>query len=132
MVPDFSSSQQVMNKTTGAVGTVYALVLSPIGIEDLDGISRLQVWTAIPGSDGTYGGWDFWLMDDCAPVAVDDTIEQGADLTVVTRDGYERSAIALASGYGEMAVMYEDGATEWIPLANVVIVHPTFSVVSIA
>jgi hypothetical protein len=93
---DFKSTQYVINTKTGDVGMVYAIVASPIGLEDLDGIYRVQVWTTIPGSDGLYKGWDWWLLEDCTPAKVNQSIPQGAPMTVVCRDGYERSAVALA------------------------------------
>lgn len=65
-----NTSPLILNGQTHETGYAVALVPSPYPAEELRGIRRLQVWTAIPGSDGVYGGWDFWRLEDCYAVAL--------------------------------------------------------------
>lgn len=120
MLPQFSSSQSVQNAKTGDIGRIVAVVPSPYPNEEAAGISRVQVWTTVPGSDGQqYPMFDWWLINECIPVP-NAAVPQGALAVIVNRDGQEETALVLATGYDEIAVMLGDGETIWIALSTVI------------
>jgi hypothetical protein len=120
MLPqDFYSTQQIQNAQTGDTGSVYALVPSPYPNEEAAGIQRVMVWTTVHGSDGQmYGAWDWWLMSDCVAMPKAD-IPSGAFVVLVDCKGQEETALVLAAGFDQIAVMLSDGTTEWIALHHV-------------
>ena len=128
---DFQPTQYVQNATTGAIGQVYAVVPSPIGTEDTRGIQRVQVLTDIPGADKTYKGWDWWLLDDCLPLATA-PIATGATVTLKLRRQLV-SGIVLSANPIDLCVMLADGRTGWVSISRVRAVYaPTASVTNSA
>lgn len=117
MIQDFSSSQYVQNTTTGAIGRVYAVVLSPIGTEDSRGIKRVQVLTDIPGADKNYKGWDWWKLEECLPL-VNAPIPTGATVTVSIRRQVV-SAVVLSSNPIDVCILLNDGRAGWVSLSRV-------------
>ena len=103
-----------------SIGTIVAVVPSPYPNEEAAGINRVQVLTTVPGSDGKrYQAFDWWLIQDCivlphAPAA------QGALALIVDIHGHEETALVMATGFDEIAVMLGDGVTYWISLSHVI------------
>jgi hypothetical protein len=118
MVSVFAPSQKIQHKN-GSVGTAYAVVPSPYPNEEAEGVQRLMVWTEIPGAGGTFFGWDWWKLDECIPLP-DANVPQGALAVIVNRNGQEETALVMASGYDEIAVMLGDGELIWIALSTVI------------
>lgn len=113
----FEATQYVQNTQTGEVGLVYRVVLSPYYREEIQGIKRVQVQVDIPGAGGTFQGWDYWVIEDCAPLT-QASIPAGNRVKVVTRKRVLVGTV-LSSNHKDVCVMLADGTAGWVSLEYV-------------